>query len=35
VTKQDVKDACDSPTLEGVITNDMKLYVMDIIFKKK
>lgn len=34
VTKQIVKDAVDAKCLEGVISADMKLYTMDIIFKK-
>lgn len=34
LSKQHVKEACDSKTLDGVITNDMKLYAIDIVFKK-
>ena len=35
LTKPMVKVALDAPYMQGVISDDMKLYAVDILFKKK
>ncbi len=35
LTKLKLKEACDNACLKEVISEDMKLYAADIIFKKK
>ena len=35
LTKPQVKTALDAPYMQGIISDDMKLYAVDILFKKK
>ena len=35
VTRETVKEAAHSSTLAGVISDDMKMYAVDIVFRKK
>lgn len=35
LTKPIVKTAVEAPCMQGVISDDMKLYAVDILFKKK